>query len=74
MRRWAEILTALVLFAVVMTALGWGARGGVEWAFPWLVEHVGLNAIWAALILLWVTGGVLLYREKAAKAGRAAGK
>jgi hypothetical protein len=74
MRRTAEILTTLILFAAVMTALGWAARGGVEWAFPWLVEHVGLNAIWAALILLWATAGVLLYREKAGKAGRAAGK
>jgi hypothetical protein len=64
MRRTAEILTALILLAVLMTAIGWAADGRVERAFPWLVEHIGLDEIWAILILLCVTGGVLLYREK----------
>ncbi len=71
MRRTAEILTALILLVILMTAIGWAADGGVERAFPWLVKHVGLDAIWAMLVLLCVAGGVLLYREKT---DRAAGK
>lgn len=71
MLRWAEILTTLILFAVVMSAIGWAAHAGVENAYPWVLEHVGHVGIWAFFVALWITGGVLLYREKA---GRAAGK
>jgi hypothetical protein len=74
MRRWAEILTTLVLFAVVMTVLTWLVGAGVPAVDTWLVDHVGSAGVWVGLIALWITGGVLLYREKAGRAGKAVGK
>jgi hypothetical protein len=74
MRRTAEILTTLVLFAVVMTVLGWVVSANVPAVDAWLVERIGSTGIWIGLAALWITGGVLLYREKAGKAGRAAGR
>nr|WP_042669410.1 hypothetical protein [Methylobacterium sp. B34] len=71
MRRTAEILTTLILFAVVMSALGWIVSASVPAVDAWLVERIGSMGIWIGLAALWITGGVLLYREKA---GRAAGK
>lgn len=74
MRRWAEILTTLVLFAIVMTAIGWGVNASTPAVDAWLVQNIGSFGVWVGLILLWLTGGVLLYREKAGRAGRAAGR
>ena len=74
MRRWAEILTTLVLFAVVMTGIGWVAREGVEQAYPWVLDSIGHAGIWTFFVLLWITGAILLYREKAGRAGKAAGR
>lgn len=67
MPRWAEILLTLVLFTAAMTAFGWMARGGIEWAYPWVLAKIGHVGIWAFFVLLWITGGVLLYREKAGR-------
>ncbi|MCJ2140430.1 hypothetical protein [Methylobacterium sp. E-066] len=74
MRRWAEILTTLVLFAIVMSAIGWAANIGIEQAYPWVLSNIGHAGIWAFFVLLWITGGVLLYRERAGRAGKAAGR
>ncbi|MGU3407689.1 hypothetical protein [Methylobacterium brachiatum] len=74
MRRWAEILTTLVLFAIVMTAIGWVASVSAPGIGDWLSARVGEGGIWALFVVLWITGGVLLYREKAGRAGKAAGR
>ena len=74
MRRTAEILTTLVLFAVVMAAIGWAANASAPGIGDWLSARIGEGGIWAFFVLLWITGGVLLYREKAGKAGRAVGR
>ncbi|WP_020095984.1 hypothetical protein [Methylobacterium sp. 285MFTsu5.1] len=71
MRRTAEILTTLVLFAVVMSALGWAANAAAPSIQGWMLDHLGQGGFWAFFVALWITAGVLLYREKA---GRAAGK
>ncbi|MCJ2098633.1 hypothetical protein [Methylobacterium sp. E-046] len=71
MLRWAEILTTLILFAIVMSAIGWAASATAPSVGDWLSARIGESGIWAFLVLLWITGGVLLYREKA---GKAAGK
>ncbi|MGU3330340.1 hypothetical protein ACLBXB_25785 [Methylobacterium mesophilicum] len=70
MRRAAEILTTLLLFAIVMTAIGWAARGGIEWTFPWLLEHIGIAGIWAVLFVLLIIGGTAIYRSGKYAAGR----
>ena len=70
MRRTAEILTALILLVILMTAMGWAAGGGLAWAFSWLAEHVSLDAVWAMLVLLCAAGGVLLCREKGGRVAR----
>ncbi|MBE7245314.1 MAG: hypothetical protein INR63_10190 [Actinomycetospora chiangmaiensis] len=74
MRRWPEILITLVLFAVVMSAIGWAAGASAPAIHAWLIDHIGQTGFWAFFVLLWITGGVLLYREKAGKAGRAVGR
>ncbi|MCJ2055794.1 hypothetical protein MKL09_04435 [Methylobacterium sp. J-048] len=71
MRRWAEVLTTLVLFAIVMTAIGWAANASAPSVHAWAIDHVGQAGFWGFFVVLWITGGVLLYREKA---GRAAGR
>lgn len=71
MRRTAEILTTLVLFTAFMAALGWAASASAPTIGDWLSARVGEAGIWAFFVALWITGGVLLYREKV---GRAAGK
>lgn len=71
MRRTAEILTTVILFAIVMTAIGWAASAAAPSIGDWLSARIGESGIWAGFVALWITGGVLLYREKA---GRAAGK
>lgn len=74
MRRTAEILTTLVLFAIVMAAIGWGANAAAPNIGDWLSARIGEGGIWAFFVLLWITGGVLLYREKAGKVGKAVGR
>ncbi|WP_243986598.1 hypothetical protein [Methylobacterium sp. E-046] len=71
MLRWAEILTTLILFAIVMSAIGWAASAAAPSIQGWMVDHLGQTGFWAFFVALWITGGVLLYREKA---GKAAGK
>ncbi|WP_267428629.1 hypothetical protein [Methylobacterium sp. GC_Met_2] len=74
MRRTAEILTTFVLFAIVMTAIGWGVSASTPTVDAWLVQHIGSSGVWIGLVLLWITGGVLLYREKVGRAGKAVGR
>ena len=74
MRRTAEILTTLVLFAVVMAGIGWGVNASTPAVDAWLVQNIGSSGVWIGLVLLWITGAILLYREKAGRAGKAAGR
>jgi hypothetical protein len=70
MRRWAEPLTILIVFAVVMTALGWIIRGGVEWSYPWVMDHIGHVGIWLILGLIVIVGAFATYRSSRLGAGR----
>ena len=74
MRRWAEPLTVIVVFAVVMTAIGWMIRGGVEWSYPWVIDHIGRAGFWAIFLPVWLAAGVYAWRAHRPKAGKAAGK
>ena len=74
MRRTAEILTTLVLFAIVMAVIGWAVNASTPAVHEWLIAHVGHAGIWTFFVALWITGGVLFYREKAGRAGKAVGR
>lgn len=74
MPRWLQILLTLALFSVLMGIASFAVSASVPAVDAWLVAHVGNAGVWLGLIALWITGGVLLYREKAGKAGKAAGR
>ena len=38
------------------------------------VAELDVLGVWIGLVLLWITGAILLYREKAGRAGKAAGR
>ncbi len=75
MRRWAEILTTLVLFAVVMTAIGWGVNASVPSLHAWLIDHLGQAGFWVGFIIIWLAAGIYAlvgHRPNAGRAGKAA--
>jgi phage-related holin len=74
MRRWAEPLTVLIVFAVVMAAIGWGVNATVPSAIDTLVSHVGIIAAWSIFIVVWLAAGIYAWIGHRPKAGRAAGK
>lgn len=77
MRRWAEILTTLVLFAIVMTAIGWALGATVPAGIDWLWGRIGGGAVWGILLTVWLAAGAYAWhghRPKAGKAGKAAGR
>lgn len=74
MRRAAEVLTTLVLFAIVMTAIGWGVNASVPASVDWLWDRVGGGAVWSVIISFWVIGGYLAWRGHRPKAGKAIGR
>ena len=74
MRRWAEPLTVIVVFAIVMTAIGWGVNAAVPNVDAWLVDHIGKAGAWTALVAVWLATGIYAWIGHRPKAGRAAGK
>lgn len=74
MRRWAEILTTLVLFAIVMTAIGWGVNTSVPSAVDWLADRIGDVAVLAILGVIFIGATAYAWRGHRPKAGKAAGR
>ena len=74
MRRWAEILTTLVLFAIVMTAIGWGLSAVVPRGVDWLADRIGDIAFLAIIATVIALSGAYAWRAHRPKAGSAAGK
>ncbi|QGY03569.1 DUF485 domain-containing protein [Methylobacterium mesophilicum SR1.6/6] len=74
MRRWAEPLTILIVFAVVMTALGWVLSATVPSAIDRLISSVGILAAWGIFIVVWLAAGIYAWYAHRPKAGSAAGK
>lgn len=77
MRRWAEILTTLVLFAVVMTALGWSVNATVPHGVDWLADRIGDVAVLGILGMIFIAAVTFAWRghrPKNGKAGRAVGR
>ena len=77
MRRTAEILTTIVLFAIVMTVIGWGVNAAVPSVHAWLIEHLGQAGFWAGFIIVWLAAGAYAWhghRPNAGKAGKAVGR
>ena len=74
MRRAAEILTTLVLFAIVMTAIGWAANASAPAIGDWLSARIGEAGTWAVLIIVWLAAGAYAWRGHRPKAGKAVGR
>lgn len=74
MRRWAEILTTLVLFAVVMTAIGWGLNATVPNAVDWLADRIGDVAMLSLIGAVILVSGAYAWRSHRAHNGKAAGR
>lgn len=70
MRRWAEPLTVLIVFAIVMTALGWVLSATVPSFDAWLVGRIGKAGVWAVLGLIVIVGAFATYRSSKLGAGR----
>ena len=70
MRRWAEPLTVLIVFAVVMTALGWGAHAAAPSVGDWLAARIGDAGVWAVLGLVVIVGAIATYRSSKFGEGR----
>ncbi|MCJ2061906.1 hypothetical protein MKK63_04220 [Methylobacterium sp. J-088] len=70
MRRWAEPLTVIIVFAIVMTAIGWVLGATVPSVDAWLVERIGKAGVWAALGLVIVVGAIATYRSSKLGEGR----
>lgn len=70
MRRTAEILTAFVVFAVVMTALGWGAHAAAPSVGDWLAARIGEAGVWLILGLIVIVGAIATYRSSRLGEGR----
>lgn len=64
MSRRVQIAVTLVLFTAVMAVWGMVVSAWTPDVHAWLLAHIGRAGIWAAFILIWVVGGVLLYRER----------
>ena len=77
MRRAAEVLTTLVLFAIVMTAIGWGVNATVPHGVDWVADRIGDVAVLGILGLIFIAAVAFAWRghrPKDGRAGRAAGK
>lgn len=74
MRRTAEILTTLILFAIVMSAIGWGFNATIPAGIDWFWDRIGGGAVWGSLLVIWLAAGIYAWRGHRPKAGRAAGK
>ncbi|KQS85275.1 hypothetical protein MRF4_20620 [Methylobacterium radiotolerans] len=74
MRRTAEILTTLILFAVVMSALGWALNVTVPQGVDWIADRIGDAAFLGILGVIFIAAVAFAWRGHRPKAGRAAGK
>ncbi|MCJ2134947.1 hypothetical protein MKK69_12885 [Methylobacterium sp. J-026] len=74
MPRWLEVTLTIALFTMLMGIASIVVNATVPTVHAWLIDHIGQAGFWAFFVALWITGGVLLYREKAGKAGKAVGR
>lgn len=77
MRRTAEILATLILFAVVMTAIGWALNATVPNGVDWVTDRIGDVAFLGILGVVFIVAAAIAWRghrPKAGKTGRAAGR
>ena len=62
MRRPAEILTTLIVFAIVMAGIGWGLNATVPSVHEWLIASIGRIGAWALLVAILLTCAVIAWR------------
>ncbi|WP_267427368.1 hypothetical protein [Methylobacterium sp. GC_Met_2] len=71
MRRAAEVLTTLILFAIVMTAIGWGVNATVPSGVDWVADRIGDLAFLGILGMIFIAAVAYAWRGHRPKAGRA---